>query len=248
MKNQGDPVPSHAHAANEIDSREQDVARTVPSELADELRYAPLGNLRGYAVSKQGTALVQHLAHKYPRVAQGSTGTKRTNKPSKLEPNFHRAIGAMLAALLVARADEEAAGWFRMSLDKDNFKRPAPVAYRMFTGVRSSWRDAGLVEEHRGYPGSLAFGNPGPANGMMTRFRATSALLEICERQGVHPEDVTDHFHLEFEMPDEILQLTKPARPTPNTPASLKLRDEVAELNAFFADHSLEGANVQHVG
>jgi len=204
--------------------------------------------LRGYAVSKQGTALVQHLAHKYPRVAQGSTGTKRTNKPSKLEPNFHRAIGAMLAALLVARADEEAAGWFRMSLDKDNFKRPAPVAYRMFTGVRSSWRDAGLVEEHRGYPGSLAFGNPGPANGMMTRFRATSALLEICERQGVHPEDVTDHFHLEFEMPDEILQLTKPARPTPNTPASLKLRDEVAELNAFFADHSLEGANVQHVG
>jgi len=71
---------------------------------------------------------------------------------------------------------------------------------------------------------------------------------EICERQGIDPEDVTDHFHLEFEMPDEILQLTKPARPTPYTPASVRLRNEVAELNAFFADHSVEGANVQHIG
>jgi hypothetical protein len=118
----------------------------------------------------------------------------------------------------------------------------------MFMAVRSSWRDMGLVEEHRGYPGSLAFGNPGPANGMMTRFRATPALLKISEQHGVYPPDVTDHFHLEFEMPDDILQLTKPARPTPNTPASVGLREEVAELNAFFADHSLEGANVQHIG
>jgi hypothetical protein len=154
----------------------------------------------------------------------------------------------MLAALLVARADEEAAGWFRMSLDKDNFKRPAPVAYRMFTAIRSSWRDASLIEEHRGYPGSLAFGNPGPANGMMTRFRATPALLKICEGCGVYSRDVTDHFHLEFEMPDEVLQLTQPSRPPPETPASRQLRDEVEELNAFFAKHSLEGSNANHRG
>ncbi len=150
--------------------------------------------MRGYAVSEQATALVRHLAHKHPRVAQGSTGTKRTNKPRKLEANFHQAIGAMLAALLVARADEEAAGWFRISLDKEDFKRPAPVAYRMFMAIRSSWRDAGLIEEHRGYPGSLAFGNPGPANGMMTRFRATPALIKICEQHGVVPPDVSGHF------------------------------------------------------
>src|SRR5258706_12090839 len=122
--------PALSKNALSVVFREDGVVRTVTPEEADELRYAPEGNLRGHAVSEQATALVRHLAHKYPRVAQGSAGTKRTNKPRKLEVNFLRAIGAMLAALLVARADEEAAGWFRMSLDKEDFKRPAPVAYR----------------------------------------------------------------------------------------------------------------------
>jgi hypothetical protein len=104
------------------------------------------------------------------------------------------------------------------------------------------------IEEYRGYPGALKFGNPGPANGMMTRFRATPALLKKCDDYGVHPADVTDHFHLEFEMPDEVLQLTRPSRPTPDTPASKQLRDEVNELNDFFAKHSVDGANAKHIG
>jgi hypothetical protein len=83
---------------------------------------------------------------------------------------------------------------------------------------------------------------------MMTRFRATPALLKKCDDYGVHPADVTDHFHLEFEMPDEVLQLTRPSRPTPDTPASKQLRDEVNELNDFFAKHSVDGANAKHIG
>ena len=80
----------------------------------------------------------------------------------------------------------------------------------------------------------------------MTRFRATRSLLDACGRFGVSPTNVVDHFHLVFEMPDEILQLTQPFRHTPNTPASQALRDEVDELNAFFERHALEGA--KHIG
>ncbi|MDA9398555.1 hypothetical protein XH79_06965, partial [Bradyrhizobium sp. CCBAU 45389] len=214
--------------------------------MADELRYAPEGNLKGYARSDEAIALVRLLAQTNPRVPQVATETSRTNKPRKLEPNFHRAIGAFLASLLLARTDEEAGGWLRMSLDKKKFKSPAPVSYRMFMALRSAWLNARLIEQHKGYPGSLKFGSPGPANGMMTRFRATVALLKLCERHGVQPADVSQHFHLEFEMPQEVLQLTRPSRPTPDTPASRQLRDQVNELNAFFAKHSLEGAT--HIG
>jgi hypothetical protein len=230
---------------NELDVREENVERTVSPELADELRYAPLANLKGHAVSEQATALVRHLAHKYPRVAQGSTRTKRTNKPRKLEPVFHRAIAAFLAELLASSAQEEAAGWLRLSLDKEKFKG-ALVTSRMFNGVRTSWRNAGLIEEQKGYPGMLKFGNPGPVRGRLSRFRATQSLLAICKRHGIAPAAVTEHFHLEFEMPSEILQLTQPNVQTPNTPTSQRLRDDVAELNAFFAMHTLTGA--RHIG
>jgi hypothetical protein len=237
-------VPDTAEAS-QLDAREEDVERTVSPELADELNYAPLANLKGYAVSEQATALVQHLAHKYPRVAQGSTKTKRTNKPRKLEPDFHRAIAAFLSELLAARAEEGAAGWLRLSLDKDKFKG-ALVSYRMFNGVRKTWRSAGLIEEQKGYPGLLGFGNPGPVRGRLSRFRATKSLLAICNRHSVAPARVTEDFHLEFEMPSEILRLTEPSRSTPDTPASRRLRDEVAELNAFFARYTLRGA--RHIG
>jgi hypothetical protein len=238
-------VPRTA-SVSAIEFREEEVKRTVSPELIDELRYAPQGNLRGHATSEKATALVLHLAQKYPRGAHGSVPTKRTNKPRKLEPNFHRAIGAFLAELMVARASAEAGGWFRLSLDKNAFKRPAPVSHRMFTDIRLGWRSAGLIEEQKGYPGQLAFGNPGPWRGRMSRFRAKQSLLQICAQHGLKPADVTKHFHLEFEMPTETLQLTQPSLGTPDTPASRQLRDEVGELNAFFEEHTLKGA--KHIG
>jgi hypothetical protein len=151
QKPKGPLVPDTAQAS-QLDAREEDVERTVSPELADELNYAPLANLKGHAVSEQATALVQHLAHKYPRAAQASTRTKLANKPRKLEPDFHRAIAAFLAELLAARAEEGAAGWLRLSLDKDKFKG-ALVSYRMFNGVRKTWRSAGLIEEQKGCVG-----------------------------------------------------------------------------------------------
>lgn len=223
-------------------SREVTVAVTSP-ELADELRYAPLANLKGRAISTAAAALVSHLADAYPRTTKKAT---RSNKPRKLEPQVHAAIGAFLADLLMAQGNEDGAGWLRLSLAKNDFKKPALVSYRMFGGLRTAWKAAGLIAEHKGYPGALGFGNPGPVFGSMTRFRAAPELLKISEGHGVLVSEVQEHFFIEFDMPAELVQLTKPAGVTRNTPVARNMRSEVAELNAHFATHSLEGA--RHIG
>jgi hypothetical protein len=225
----------------EIDSEFAD-ARTSP-ELADELRFAPLANLKGRATSAPAAALVSHLADAYPRTTKTAT---RSNKPRTLEPQVHAAIGAFLADLLMALGNEDGGGWLRLSLDKQRFKKPNPVSYRMFDGLRASWKAAELIEEHAGYPGALGFGNPGPTVGRMTRFRGTPKLLKIAKDHGVLVQDVLDHFHIEFDMPSELIQLTKPAGATRDTAEAKGLRNEIAELNAHFAAHKLEGA--LHIG
>ncbi len=217
-------------------------AKTSP-ELADELRFAPLANLKGRATSPSAAALASYLADVYPRTTKNAT---RSNRPRKLEAPFHAAIGAFLADLLMAQGNEDGGGWLRLSLDKRGFKKPNPVSYRMFDGLRASWKTAGLIEEYAGYPGKLGFESPGPRVGRMTRFRATPKLLKISEEHGVVIQDVQDHFFIEFEMPSELVQLTSPSGPTRNTVQAKGLRNEVAELNVHFAAHKLDGA--RHIG
>ncbi len=219
------------------------VTAKLSPELADELRYAPLANLKGRATSAAATALVLSLANAYPRTTKSAT---RSNRPIKLEPQFHAAIGAYLADLLMAQGNEDGAGWLRLSLAKKDFKKPSPVSYRMFEGIRKSWKAAELVTEHAGYSGKRGFGSPGPIYGSMTRFRATPKLLKIAEDHGVLINDLQDHFFIEFEMPSELVQLTRPFGITRNDKQAKSLRSEVAELNAHFATHKLEGA--RHIG
>jgi hypothetical protein len=221
---------------------EPGAAKTSP-ELADELRFAPLANLKGRATSASADALVAHLAGAYPRTTKNAT---RSNKPRKLEAQVHAAIGAFLADILMAQGNEDSAGWLRLSLAKNDFKKPAPVSWRTFDGLRTAWNAAGLIDERAGYSGKRGFGSPGPVYGSMTRFRATPKLLKIAEEHGVIIRDVQDHFFIEFVMPSELVQLTSPSGLTRNTAEAKKLRTELAELNAHFAAHKLEGA--RHVG
>ena len=51
----------------------------------------------------------------------------------------------------------------------------------------------------------------------MTRFRATPELLKISKNHGVLVDEVQDHFFIEFDMPTELVQLTKPPGSTQNT-------------------------------
>jgi hypothetical protein len=63
---------------------------------------------------------------------------------------------------------------------------------------------------------------------------------------GVRIRHVQDHFYIEFEMPPELVQLTKPSGLTRNTAQAQSMRNEIAELNEYFAAHELEGA--RHIG
>jgi hypothetical protein len=220
------------------------VAKTSP-ELADELRLAPLANLKGRAVSEQASTLVSFLDSLFLRPSKASA-KKATYRPGKLALQRQQAIAALLAELLIAAAVEEGIGWLRVSLDKRKYNRPSPVSWRTFEGIRYPWKEAGLLEEIPGFPPILAFGNPGPPVGRMSRFKATPRLLEICKDHDISVDNAHEHFAVEFDMPSELVQLTRPPMPTRDTTEAQRLRDEVASLNAFFAKHRLEGA--RHVG
>jgi len=49
-------------------------------------------------------------------------------------------------------------------------------------------------------------------------------------------------------MPRELVQLTSPFRRTPTDPRTERLRSEVAELNEFFAKHTLAHPTIKHIG
>jgi hypothetical protein len=100
----------------------------------------------------------------------------------------------------------------------------------------------------KGYPGWFAFGNPGPARGKMTRYKVTPKLLAICAEHGVTPENVSDHFWIEFEMPSELVQLTSPSRQTPTNRTTIRLREEVAELNDFIRQQVITPSTIRHIG
>jgi len=216
------------------------------SNLRDELRYAPLANLRGRSESDEARALVHRLAEQYPRGAEKSESAK-AYKQVKTRTGFELAIAAFLAELLAAHGDERRGGWVRCSLNKEDLKGQA-VTHTQFANVRKAWVSAGLVDEVKGYPGWFAFGNPGPARGRMTRYKATSKLLAICAEQGVTPENVSDHFWIEFEMPSELVQLTSPLRSTPTNPRTIRLREEVAELNEFINRQVITPLTIRHIG
>ena len=211
---------------------------------ADELKHAPLANLRASAASTEAKALVSELAERYPRQAnaQGKHYAR-----VKTKAGYEHANAGFLAELLAAYGDDFRGGWIRCSLDKDNFKGQR-VSYRMFNDVRQSWTEAGLVEHRPGYPAKLRFGNPGPSHGKLTRYKATPALLEICAKHGITPDNTQDHFQFEFEMPSELVQLTSPSRRTPNTLKVVELREEVQGLNEFFAKHVLTPPSIKHIG
>jgi hypothetical protein len=119
----------------------------ISPELADELRDAPLASLKGRTISASANGFVLHLAAEYPRTTNKDGASY---KPNKLLPQIHAAIGAFLADLLMVQADKDSEGWLRLSLDKKAFRKPSPVSYRMFDGLRTSWKAAKLIAEHAG--------------------------------------------------------------------------------------------------
>ena len=211
---------------------------TISPDLVDELEFAPLANLSGRAETEAAKALVRQLADQYPRA--GKNNSTKVYRQVKKRAGFETAIAAFLAELLAAYGDEWRGGWIRCSLDKDERKGHS-VTWSQFRNVREAWVAAQLVDTVRGYPGTLGFGNPGPSHGKMTRYKATHKLLVLCAEHGVTPDNTSEHFRIEYEMPSELVQLTSPSRRPPDIPKVAKLRSEAETMPAEEATDS-EGA------
>jgi hypothetical protein len=216
----------------------------TPKEEREALGYAPLATLRATPATAQAAALMRDLAERYsrPQAAKGKAYAR-----GKTLVRYANAGGAFVADLLAAAARKRSEGWLRCSHRKTDYSGKY-VTWSMFDGVRKAWLEASLIEDKPGYPGALAFGNPGPTSGKLTRYRATPRLLEIAEGHGITPANVLEHFRLEFEMPSELIRLTQPSVRTPDTLKVAKLRSDVAELNDFFAKQTLTPPTIKHLG
>lgn len=216
----------------------------TPREEREALNNAPLATLRATPGTRQAFMLMGDLAERYPR-PQAAKGKAYARQKTLV--GYANAVGAFIADLLSAVESDRSEGWLMCSHHKGDYSGQY-VTWRIFDGVRTAWLEAGLIERKPGYPGRLAFGNPGPTSGKLTRYRATPRLLGIAAGHGITPANVLEHFKFEFVMPSELIRLTKPSEPTPNTPRVAELRSDVAELNAFFAKQTLIHPTIKHLG
>jgi len=208
--------------------------KTPKAERA-ALRDAPLATLTAKPSSEQALALVAELVKRFPR-SQAAQG--KAYRRDKTSARYETAVAAFIAELLDAIRRDRSEGWVRVSQRKTDYSGKA-VTWRMYDGVQKSWREAAFLDHKPGYDGPRAMGNPGPGRGMLTRYRATPALLAICAECGVTPQNVREHFKFMPVMPSELVQLTKPNHETPETPETHRLRADVAALNAFMGQHTL---------
>src|SRR5262249_8633821 len=105
----------------------------------------------------------------------------------------------------------------------------------------------GLVETRPGFQDPIQWEPGGPKISnwrFATRFRATQALLDLCAKHGVRPDDVDRHFLL--PLPDRPLQLRAASKrddfgkkmrgkpmPYEHTPRTERLESRIRELNEF---------------
>ncbi|MGM4957817.1 hypothetical protein ACT4MK_21300 [Bradyrhizobium barranii] len=228
--------------AETLETNEQ--SPSISREEAKVLHRAPLATLRATLASVQAHVLASELATRYPRP---NTTKGKAYARKKTKRDYTNAMAAFIADLLDAVERGFSEGWLRCSLKKDDYTGQY-ITWHMFNGVRQALTEAGLVDHQPGYPGAYGFGNPGPSHGKLSRFRATPSLLSTCEAHGITPATVRQHFHFEEVMPSELVQLTSPSHKTPNTEKVQRLRTQMAELNAFFAGHSLTHPVIKHLG
>ncbi|MGL9623685.1 hypothetical protein QRQ56_37605 [Bradyrhizobium sp. U531] len=218
----------------------------TPREHREPLGNAPLATLRATPSTEQAFKLMGDLAQRYPRsqAARGKAYARR-----KTLVSYAHASGAFIAELLAAIETGRSEGWIRCSHRKSDYTG-RDVSWAMFDGVAKAWLEAELIQRKQGYPGMLAMGNPGPTSGKLTRYRATTKLLEIAAEHGITPANVLDHFDLDFVMLSELVQLSQPFERTPNTEVVARLREQLAELNAFAAKHPLTHPTrtIKHLG
>jgi len=222
-------------------------AKRLRGRQLDDALYAAL---LSRAHSDQARALVDTVV---TMVAQRELAAGiRTNKRDKKQTALRSAVERLLADLLQAQASETNKGYVFRSLRPEGFSGQA-VSYRTFKSLVDAMLTLGFLEEYKGFQGwSDGFGVPAPWIRKATRYRATEVLLGIFHQHSVRAADFHQHFLI--PLPENPLRLRAASwrneygtkitgRPKrfEHTPVTMKLEQEVKDLNKFIDGFELRG-------
>jgi len=222
-------------------------AKRLRGRQLDDALYAAL---LSRAHSDQARALVDTVV---TMVAQRELAAGiRTNKRDKKQTALRSAVERLLADLLQAQASETNKGYVFRSLRPEGFSGQA-VSYRTFKSLVDAMLTLGFLEEYKGFQGwSDGFGVPVPWIRKATRYRATEVLLGIFHQHSVRAADFHQHFLI--PLPENPLRLRAASwrneygtkitgRPKrfEHTPVTMKLEQEVKDLNKFIDGFELRG-------
>jgi hypothetical protein len=183
---------------------------------------------------------------------------RKNRRGEEKQRQFEDAIGAVVADLLLALADEEAEGWSYRPSRAGSFTGEH-VSYPMYRNVMDPAKEHGLIEEVEGFHARYFFGDEDTGDGgwvsspqsMTNRYRATNALLELARGFGITPDTVGQHFIQ--SIPRHPLELRGASRwefgekvkgtrmEVPESPETQQLEADLHELNRFLDGVSIEG-------
>lgn len=238
---------SDGYIGNELDTTDQ---------LHAELKNARYASLNARPKSPNAILLVEHLAS--DQDGWEISIKSRTRARGSRRIGLLDAISGFLGDLLEAQNTAAAHGWSYRPMGNSSFSG-GPVSARHFESARKCWEARGYLEVKPGFVRATEWehGMVTRGGGYTTRFRATPKLLALCEKFGITPWNVAQHFT--FKPPEHPLVLKSastrtsfwknPGKPMTfsETDTTRRLESRVKELNDFLLEHRIEGANHRHL-
>jgi hypothetical protein len=205
------------------------------------MRNARFAGLAGRPISDEGRAVVEQLGEAIMEQEKRKYARRSTSA------QFHKAIGAFTADLLLAQGHKSAKGWIHRSLRDESFDNGSVTR----TQGKAVWKGllaAGFIRHVQGY---TRFGEHGHGNVQLyvsPKLCATAALLQVCEDCGVKAGDAKLHFTSGPPKDPVIVKATstyengrKFRGKVLRSKIPVLLQDEVREINSF-----LEGFTLEH--
>ena len=199
-------------------------------------------------ISSPCNAFVAHLTE-----LMQSTEIRKRRRTAAAQARFEEGFGTILAHLLLA-ASVHPRKWSYRETAAGGFSGAA-VGYDTFTKIMAFLECDRFVERHRG--GNLAHhfadGTDQFVPGLATRFRGTSALVELAETFGVDLRDV--RAHVSDAMPRDVIRLRAGSTmvngikqrgrslPVTDCETSVALAGQIHKLNDFLAGFEFEGCD-----
>jgi hypothetical protein len=188
-------------------------------------------------------------------VHEGKTATRQRRRRSPDLESLSRAVGAFAGDLLAYAPRDGIGAFVYRSLDANSFSGTT-VAYRQFKAAVEALEALRLVETVGGFHAMKEFnwvkGVVSRAQqGKASRFRATSALLQLANQFGVSAGACRDHFHQ--PRPDRPVVLKAKSQrmgsnkikgaalKVPDTAGVRKVADQVRMIDAFLDGVEIAG-------